>query len=345
MWRRRKVFGGERMPTFTVIGSGGWGTAVAMVLAQKPGNTVRLWCRREAEAQELSATRQNTRLLPGVRIPDGVFITASIAEATANSDCWLVAVPTAFIRAALRPFAPFATPNTAVVSLSKGIEVDTFRRPTEILAEVLGVSRLAALSGPSHAEEVARGMPTSVVAASPEPTFAGWVQERIGGERLRVYTNADLIGVEIAGAVKNVLGIAAGVCDGLGFGDNAKAALLTRGLVEMQRFGVTHGANPETFYGLAGMGDLITTCFSSHGRNRRVGERLAKGATLADVTAGPQIAEGVFTAKSVYERVTRAGLYAPIFTGVYRVLYEGRSPKEAVHELLDRPQKCETKHG
>jgi glycerol-3-phosphate dehydrogenase (NAD(P)+) len=331
------------MPTFTVIGSGGWGTAVAITLAQKPEHVVRLCCNQEAVARELSATRQNARLLPGVRIPDSIQITASIADATRGADAWLVAVPTAFVRVALTPFAGFATPDTAVVSLSKGIEIDTFRRPTEILAEVLKVNRLAALSGPSHAEEVARGMPTSVVAASPDAELAGWVQRHVGGERLRVYTNTDLIGVEIAGAVKNVLGIAAGICDGLGFGDNAKAALLTRGVVEMQRFGVTHGANPETFYGLAGVGDLITTCFSPHGRNRRLGERIARGESLADVTAGPQVAEGVFTAKSVFERVTRAGLDAPIMTGVYRVLYEGRSPKEAVNDLLDRPQKCETR--
>jgi glycerol-3-phosphate dehydrogenase (NAD(P)+) len=180
-----------------------------------------------------------------------------------------------------------------------------------------------------------------LVAACPDPALAAWVQEALGGDRLRIYSNADLIGVELAGALKNVMGIAAGICDGLKFGDNAKAALLTRGLVEMQRFGVAHGAAPETFAGLAGVGDLITTCFSPHGRNRRVGERLATGATRADVTAGPQVAEGVFTARSVHERATHEGVEVPIMTAVYRVLYEGQSPREAVQELLERPQKGE----
>lgn len=329
------------MPTLAVIGSGGWGTAVAVVLAQKPDNAVRLWCNQEEVARELVATRVNARLLPGVRLPESIHVTASAEEATAGADGWLVAVPTAYLRGALTPFARLADPTTAVVSLSKGIETDTFQRPTEILRDVLGVRRLAVLSGPSHAEEVARGLPTAVLAASPDAELAGWVQRHVGGDRLRVYTAADLTGVELAGALKNVIGIAAGVCDGLGFGDNAKAALLTRGLVEMQRFGMAHGAHPDTFYGLAGVGDLITTCFSPHGRNRRVGERLARGETREQVTAGPQVAEGVFTAKSVFERVTRAGLDTPICAEVYRVLYEGRSPRAAVADLLDRPQKGE----
>ena len=331
------------MPTVAVLGAGGWGTAMAVVLANKPGMTVRLWAAQEQSGRELIATRENTRLLPGVRIPESVRITTSPAEATEGADCWLVVIPTAYLRKSVERLIPFVRPHVPLVSLTKGLEIGTFLRPTEILQQVLGTNRLAALSGPSHAEEVVRGLPTSVVVASPDPVLAGWVQEHVGGERLRVYTNTDLIGVEIAGALKNVLGIAAGICDGLKFGDNAKAALLTRGLVEMQRFGVTHGANPETFYGLAGLGDLMTTCFSPHGRNRRLGERLARGELLTEATSGPQISEGVFTAKSVYERVTRAGLYAPIMTGVYRVLYEGRSPHDAVHELLDRPQKCETR--
>lgn len=331
------------MASVAVLGAGGWGTAVAVLLAKKPDVSVRLWVAREQSGRELIESRENKRLLPGVRIPDSVQVTLSEEQATAGADAWILAVPTAYLRSTLGRLTPFARRDTPVVSLSKGLEIDTFRRPTEIAAEVLGVTRLAALSGPSHAEEVARGLPTSVVAASPDPELAGWVQRVVGGDRFRVYTNADLIGVEIAGALKNVLGIAAGICDGLKFGDNAKAALLTRGLVEMQRFGVAHGADPDTFHGLAGVGDLITTCFSPHGRNRRVGERLGRGEPLADVTRGPQVAEGVFTARSVFERVARAGLDAPICAGVYRVLYEGLSPHDAVQGLLDRPQKEETR--
>lgn len=329
------------MPTFAVLGAGGWGTALAVVLAQKPANRVRLWAAREASARELLARRENVRQLPGVVIPVAVNITADPAAAAAGADGWVVAVPTAFLRPVAERLRPFADAGIPVVSLTKGIEHDTFRRPTEILSEVLGNDRLVALSGPSHAEEVARGQPTSVVAASTDAALAGWVQQHVGGDRLRVYTNTDLVGVELAGALKNVIGIAAGIGDGLRCGDNAKAALLTRGLVEMTRFGVAHGADPATFGGLAGIGDLITTCFSPHGRNRRVGDRLADGATLADVTAGPQVAEGVYTARSVFDRTRRMGLDVPIMEGVYRVLYEGRSPADAMHDLMSRRQRGE----
>lgn len=329
------------MPTFAVLGAGGWGTAMAVVLAQKPDNRVRLWAAREATGRELIARRENARQLAGVPIPEAVTITTDPAAAVDAADCWVVAVPTAYLRPTAERFRALADPSVPVVSLTKGIEQDSFRRPSQILADVLGTDRLAALSGPSHAEEVARGMPTSVVMASPDAALAGWVQQHVGGDRLRVYTNTDLVGVELAGALKNVIGIAAGIGDGLRCGDNAKAALLTRGLVEMTRFGVAHGADPATFGGLAGIGDLITTCFSPHGRNRRAGERLAGGATVADVTAGPQVAEGVYTARSVFDRTQRMGLDVPIMEGVYRVLYEGRSPAVAMQDLLSRRQRGE----
>src|SRR5437763_425474 len=203
------------------------------------------------------------------------------------------------------------------------------------------MTTFAVLGGPSHAEEVARGLPTSVVIAAADLGLAGWAQQRLGTDRFRVYTNTDLVGVELAGALKNVIGIAAGICDGLGFGDNAKAALLTRGMVEMTRFGVAHGAEPATFAGLAGVGDLITTCFSPHGRNRRVGYRLGRGEPLADVLAGPQVAEGVYTSRRVYEGARRTGLDAPIMTGVYQVLHEGKPPLAAVQDLMTRRQKEE----
>lgn len=329
------------MPSFAVLGSGGWGTAVAVVLAQRPGTSVRLWSAREETGQLLAADRENSRQLPGVAIPPEVLLTTDPSEATAGADCWVAAVPMAFLRETLVRLKPFAGGDVAVVSLTKGIEVATFCRPTEVIAEVLGVGRLVAVSGPSHAEEVARRLPTSLVAASRDATLAGWVQEQFGSDRLRVYTNADLVGVELAGALKNVIGIAAGVCDGLRFGDNAKAALLTRGLVEMTRFGAAHGAEPETFAGLAGLGDLIATCFSPHGRNRRAGERLARGESLTDVLSGPQVVEGAYTARSVHERATRMGLDAPIMTAVYRILYEGLSQHDAVQDILSRPQKGE----
>ena len=329
------------MATFAVLGAGGWGTAVALTLAARPGVTVRLWAAREASGRDLIAKRENVRQLPGVRIPAAVTLTTDPKEATAGADCWVTAVPTAHLRDTLGRLKPFAHADTPVVSLTKGIEQATFRRPSQVIAELLGSRRVAAVSGPSHAEEVARGMPTSVVAASSDAELAGWVQRHLGGDRLRVYTNHDLAGVELAGALKNVIGVAAGVADGLGFGDNAKAALLARGLVEMTRFGVAHGAEPATFAGLAGVGDLITTCFSRHGRNRRAGERLATGATLAELAAGPQVAEGLYTAKSVADRAAAMGLDVPIMSGVHSVLYAGLSPADAVRELMARAQRGE----
>ncbi len=329
------------MPTFAVLGSGGWGTAIALLLAQKPENRVRLWCAREESGAELRSTRQNSRQLPGIPIPDSIGLSTDPAEAVRDADSWVVAVPTIYLRAVLERFRGLVREPVSVVSLTKGIESATFQRPTEVISEILGIDRVAVLSGPSHAEEVARGMPTSVVAAAGDVALAGWVQDQFGGERFRVYTNTDVIGVELAGALKNVIGVAAGVCDGLGLGDNAKAAMLTRGLVEMRRFGVAHGADPATFGGLAGVGDLITTCFSPHGRNRRVGERVAKGEPVALVTSGPQVAEGVNTAKSVHERAVRTGLDVPIMTAVFEILHESKPPAAAVHDLMSRRQRGE----
>jgi glycerol-3-phosphate dehydrogenase (NAD(P)+) len=229
-----------------------------------------------------------------------------------------------------------------VLSLAKGLERGTFLRPSEIVREVLGIHHLAVLSGPSHAEEVSRGLPTSVVAASQDLELARWVQQCFGTDRFRVYTSLDVLGVELAGALKNVIGIAAGVSDGLGFGDNAKSALMTRGLVEMARFGVALGAEHQTFFGLAGLGDLVTTCVSRHGRNRMVGERLGKGEKLADILASmSMVAEGVYTTTSVHERSVRMGVEMPITTEVYRVLYEDKSPGDAVTDLMQRLPKFE----
>lgn len=330
------------MPTtFAVLGSGGWGTAVALVLAQKPDHTVRLWSANSESAKTLIETRENARLLPGVPIPESIHITSDEDEAICGADCLITAVPTAFLRQTLSRFSNLRSLDAPVISLTKGIEAHTFRRPTEIIGETLHTSKIAVLSGPSHAEEVARGLPTSLVLASLDASLAAWAQERFGTDRFRVYTNPDCVGVELAGALKNVIGIAGGICDGLGFGDNAKAAMLTRGVVEMTRFGVAHGAETATFAGLAGVGDLIATCFSPHGRNRRVGYRLGKGEPLADVLSGPQVAEGVYTSRAVFERVTKLELDAPIMTAVYRVLHEGKSPRAAVQELMGRSQKTE----
>lgn len=325
------------MPTIAVLGDGAWGTAVAIVLARKADNQVRLWSAQAENGGALAATRENRKYLPGVPLPAQLELTVDPMTAIRDADLWVTAIPTVHLRTTLQRFRNLSSKSTTVVSLTKGIEISTFQRPSTIITEILGTKRVLALSGPSHAEEVSRNMPTSVVVAGADSELTAWVQQCFAADRFRVYTNPDLIGVELAGALKNVMGVAAGICDGLGFGDNAKSALLTRALVEMTRFGMAMGAEHDTFQGLAGVGDLITTCFSPHGRNRRVGERLGRGETLEAILASSSaVAEGVTTAKSVYERIGPLGLLMPIATGVYHVLYEGLSPKAGVIELLAR---------
>jgi glycerol-3-phosphate dehydrogenase (NAD(P)+) len=295
---------------FAILGDGAWGTAIALLLAGNPEHRVALW--------------------------------SALTEAVHRADLLIAAVPTVYLRPTLRPVAGALGANKPVLSLAKGLENETFLRPTEILQELLGVDRVAVLSGPSHAEEVSRGRPTTVVAASTDLDLARWIQQRFSTDRFRVYTNLDVAGVELGGALKNIIGIAAGISDGLGFGDNAKSALLTRGLVEMARFGVALGAEHATFFGLAGLGDLVTTCISRHGRNRHVGERLARGEKLGDILpAMKMVAEGVYTTRSVHDKAARMGIDMPITQEVYRVLYEGKDPLAAVNDLMLREPKRE----
>jgi glycerol-3-phosphate dehydrogenase (NAD(P)+) len=331
------------MTEFAILGAGAWGTAIGLVLAKNPEHHVTLWSARPATAAVLHQKRENVRLLPGVPIPPNVGLTTNIAEAAARADLFIVAIPTLHLCGTLAAVAAAIPPAKPALSLVKGIENATFRRPSEIIAEVLGPRPLAVLSGPSHAEEVARGLPTTLVAASLDLALARWIQQRFGTERFRVYTNLDMVGVELAGALKNIIGIAAGICDSLGFGDNTKAALLTRGLAEMARLGVALGAETSTFWGLAGMGDLITTCFSRHGRNRAVGQRLGQGEKPAAILASmDMVAEGINTTRSVYERAGHMGIPMPITQEVYRVLFENRDPRAAVTDLMLREPKHES---
>lgn len=334
------------MPTtFAVLGDGGWGTAIAVLLARDPSHQVRLWSARPENGRLLQERRENIRLLPGIPIPDCIELTMDVHQAVHNADVWVSAIPTAYLRETLCRIRSELgqTAFASVVSLTKGIEIGTFRRPSEILSEILGVRRVAILSGPSHAEEVSRNLPTSVVAASSDQEFALFVQRHFHSERFRVYTNLDPIGVELAGALKNVIGIAAGGCEALGYGDNALSALITRGLVEITRFGIAHGAEASTFTGLAGVGDLITTCFSKHGRNRHVGVRLVQGDTLESIQAAMnnKIAEGVWTARAVHDRAAIMGLDMPITRIVYQIIYEGKKPADAVDDLMLRSLKTE----
>jgi glycerol-3-phosphate dehydrogenase (NAD(P)+) len=280
--------------------------------------------------------------LPGVPLAPNLHLTTDVEEAWHDADLVVVAIPTVYLRSTLQPLVGRCPGRLPALSLAKGLENGTFLRPTQIIQDVLGDRLTAALSGPSHAEEVSRGLPTSVVVAAEDDDLARQVQAVFNTERFRVYCHSDVKGVELAGALKNVIGIAAGISDGLGFGDNAKSALLTRALVEMTRLGVALGADPATFMGLAGLGDLITTCISPHGRNRRVGERLGRGERLADIlNSMTQVAEGIWTAKAVYDRAASMGVDIPIMAEVYRVLYEGKPPQMAVQDLMRRGPKRE----
>ncbi len=324
-----------------VIGDGGWGTALALVLHGK-GIPVRQWSREPDYAAEMERTRANPRYLPGVSLPAGLRVTGDAAEALGGADLVISAVPTQFIRGTWKPLARHLGRGVAICSVAKGIEVRTLERPTQILAEAAGRRPLAVLSGPSHAEEVSRGLPCAVVTASRSDTLARTVQDLFSTDRFRVYRLRDVVGVEFCGAAKNVVAVAAGICDGLGLGDNTKAALITRGAVEMARLGKALGAKPATFHGLAGIGDLIVTCASRHGRNRAVGERIGRGETLAAILASvPTVAEGVPTARALVHLAEKVGVEMPIASEVYRVLFEDKDPKRAVTDLMRRAPKAE----
>ncbi len=326
----------------TVIGGGAMGTACAIVLAENPDQQVTLWARNPDHAAHMAATRENQRLLPGISITDSITITSDIDVAVSDSELLVMAVPTAFLRDCLNTIAPALNDDRPVVSVIKGIENETFRRPSEIIGEVLGSRAVVSLSGPSHAEEITRRLPATVVAASGDLALARRVQQTFATDRFRVYTNVDIIGVELAAALKNIIAIAAGICDGLGYGDNAKSALMTRGLVEMTRFGTSLGAEAQTFAGLAGMGDLITTCASNFSRNRKVGERLGQGETLEQILETMDaVAEGVWTTRSVHEMAEAQGIEMPITAEVYRVLFDGKQAVEATDSLMMRPPRDE----
>ncbi len=326
----------------TILGGGGMATACAIVLAEHVGTSVSIWARNPDFARDMQNTRENQRLLPGVAIPDSVTITSEITVATAGSDLLVAAIPTAFLRKALTSVASQIPNDVPVVSTIKGLENGSFARPSQILSDVLGARPIAALGGPCHAEEAARRLPCSVVIASDNLPLAEQAQRIFATDRFRVYTNTDLVGVELAGALKNVIAIAAGICDGLGYGDNAKSALITRGLAEMTRFARAMNADERTFYGLAGLGDLITTCVSPHGRNRSVGERLGRGESLSQITASmTAVAEGVSTARSMSDLARQRGIDMPIAREVSAVLFEGKSPSAAADSLMQRPSRCE----
>jgi glycerol-3-phosphate dehydrogenase (NAD(P)+) len=324
-----------------ILGAGGMGTALSILFARSVGD-VRLWSRDAGHAREFAANRENRRHLPGIEVPGSIRITSDCATAVDRADLIVAAVPTSYLRATLDSLAPSIPPSIPVLSVVKGIEFGTFARPSQIIEESLGPRPVAVLSGPSHAEEIARGLPASVVVSGRHAALNERIRNVLNQSTLRVYTSSDALGVELAGALKNIVGIAAGICDGLGFGDNAKAALLTRGLVEIARLGVHLGARFETFYGLAGVGDVVTTCYSPYGRNRAVGERIGRGETLDHVLGDMvNVAEGVPTTRSVYRLSLERGVEMPITAALHQVLFEGKSPRAAVTELMERLPKME----
>jgi glycerol-3-phosphate dehydrogenase (NAD(P)+) len=331
----------KKVERTAVLGDGAWGTATALVLARK-GIEVALWGAFPDYVAEVDRTRENTRFLPGVPIPPSIRYTDDIDDAVAGADLVVQAVPTQHLRRVMERLSR-PRPRVVFVSLSKGIEQKTFQRPEEILRAVLGPrTPVAVLSGPSHAEEVARGLPTSVVVAARNPSVAQVVQTALSDEAFRVYTSTDVTGVSLGGALKNVVAIAAGISDGLGFGDNTKAALITRGSVEVARLGTRLGGRAYTFAGLSGIGDLIVTCASRHGRNRAFGEAVGQGGKPEDILASsPKVVEGVWTSRSVAGLSSRLGVEMPISQEVYRVLFKKRDVRKAVVSLMTRSLKPE----
>lgn len=328
-------------PTIAVLGNGGWGTALALVSCRNGAHT-RLWGIDAPYVAETAASRSNPRYLPDVPLPDDLLLTSDAGAACAGADLIVSVIPTQFLRPTLVMIHDALPEGTPLLSCSKGIERGTLRRPTEVVTEITGDRPVAVLSGPNHAEEVARGRPaTAVVACADEPIREG-IQHGFSDPRFRLYGTDDVVGVELAAAVKNVIAIAAGIVDGLELGDNAKAALITRGAVEISRLGRALGAQQETFSGLAGIGDLIATCVSSHGRNRRVGERLGRGETLQQVLDSMvQVAEGVETTRGVVHLAERAGVEMPIAAVVHRILFEGLGPRAALDQLMTRELRFE----
>lgn len=320
-----------------VIGDGSWGTALALILARNGHPTV-LWSRRPERAAQLAEERTNEAYLPGVPFPDNLTVSADPFAAAEGAGFAVSVVPTQFLRDVARRFEDALSGETPLVTASKGLEIETFRTPSQVLQRSLGQRPICVLTGPSHAEEVARGLPASLVAGCEDVAFGKEVQEAFSSDSFRVYAHADARGAELAAALKNVIALAAGICDGLEMGDNAKSALITRGVVEMARFGRAQGTDPSTFFGLAGIGDLMTTCFSRHSRNRAVGEKIGQGHTLQEILEEMRmVAEGVWTTKALFgPEAELQGVDMPIAQQVHACLFEGKDPRAAATDLMTR---------
>lgn len=326
------------MAKITILGSGGWGMALA-IAAFNNGNEVTLWSPFSEEVNLLLEKRGNEKLLKGVILPDGIKITNDLSVVEGD-DLTIIATPSVAIRSVAKQLSAYNDIGI-VVNVAKGFEKGTLKFLTDVISEELPKSDVVAFSGPSHAEEVVRNMPTSIVAASKSLEAAEKVQEIMSGGCLRVYTATDLIGVELGGALKNVIAIAAGCCDGLGFGDNTKAALITRGIAEMARLGISMGASEYTFAGLTGIGDLVVTCTSLHSRNNRFGYKVGQGVDIKTALAEVGTVEGYYATEMAYQLAQKQGVELPIIESCYALLYEEKPVLEVVSNLMKRPQKSE----
>ena len=327
-----------------VLGAGGWGTTLAILLHYN-GHNVTLWEYQRSYARELNKKRINIDYLPGIKIPEEIIITSNIDESSENKNLIVLAVPSQFLRKVVKKIEYSSVKDTAFVSVSKGIEKDSLMTMSQMLLDIhpsLSENQIGVISGPSHAEEVSRRIPTAVVAASVELETSKTIQAAFMTSYFRVYSSTDILGVELGGAFKNIIAIGAGIIDGAGFGDNTKAAIMTRGVAEISRLGLAMGARPETFAGLSGMGDLIVTCMSKHSRNRYVGEQIGKGKKLKVVLKSmEQVAEGVDTTRSAKELAEKNSIETPITNQVYKILYEDKDPIKATTDLMTRDMKTE----
>lgn len=327
-----------------VIGAGSWGTALALVLNSNK-HEVKCWTIEQSTIDDIRNKGENTRFLPGVPIPKDLFVTSDLYEAAHDAEVIINSVPSQVTRSVVPQVCQILECKDQIwVTVSKGIENNTYLRISEVISNAANIplERIVALSGPSHAEEVGRNIPTAIVSSSVNLESAKIVQDLFMTPYFRVYASPDIIGVELGGALKNIVALAAGICDGAGFGDNTKAALMTRGLVEMSRLGIEMGAQSDTFAGLSGMGDLIVTCMSRHSRNRHVGEQIGKGRKLDDILGEMvQVAEGVKTTLSAYELSQKRGVEMPITEQIYLTLFENKAPMEAMYDLMTRASKVE----
>lgn len=325
----------------TVIGAGSFGTALAITLANK-GHNVTLWARRQEQITEMITTSENRRYLPDIKIPKGIFFTNDLSSAVNNAEIVVFAVPAQRFRGIFQEVSQNLGEKTLVVNLAKGIEKGSLMRLSQVAEEILPQVKYVALSGPSHAEELAANLPTMVAVASKEESYAKEIQEAFNTDRFRVYTNDDIIGVELGGALKNIIALGAGISDGMGFGDNAKAAMMTRGITEMSRLGLVLGARHITFSGLAGIGDLIVTCTSMHSRNRRCGILLGKGVKVEDAIAEiGMVVEGISTAEAAFKIAEEMKVEMPITQCIYRMINGEITAEDAVDILMGREKKNE----